>query len=512
VPREQLEVTAPGPCNGDLTGHAADSAAGGAGGWRRSFTAYTHPRVLLILPLGFVSGLPLLLTFSTLSARLAMAGVTRSAIGAFALVGTPYAFKFVWSPLIDRLPPPLPLGRRRGWGVTIQLGLIAATLALGHCNPHSNLAAMGGLALLVAFLSASQDIVIDAWRVESLNEEQQGPGAGMIQTGYRLGMLVAGAGALMIAARAGWFVSYAIMAGLLAIGMLAFLLGPEPLEREVDFELPATASGLRIPPPDQGTLGGAERSRAKESATCASQLSKRGSPASPQLNRSENLTTLQQWLATAVIGPFEDFMRRPYWPAILLFVFGYKLGEAMAGVMAMPLYISLGFSLNEIAAVSKLVGFVATVIGALAGGVVTVRLGVVRALIFCGVLQSAGNLFYVLQVVGGHRLDYLGLCVAAENVTSAMAGAALVAYLSGLCSPAFTATQYALLSSLAAVGRTLVASTGGALAEQLGWVRFFSLTTVVTLPALVLLIWIAHRSGAALGSTGETVPPGAQRT
>jgi PAT family beta-lactamase induction signal transducer AmpG len=189
-------------------------------------------------------------------------------------------------------------------------------------------------------------------------------------------------------------------------------------------------------------------------------------------------------------------MQRPCWAAILLFVLGYKLGEAMAGVMAMPLYVALGFSLNEIAAVSKLVGFFATLAGALAGGAMTVRLGVARALIFCGVLQSAGNLFYVLQVIGGHRLDYLALCVAAENATSAMAGAALVAYLSSLCSPAFTATQYALLSSLAAVGRTLFASAAGVLAEKMGWMLFFFGTTVATLPSLLLLVWVVRRSAS----------------
>jgi MFS transporter, PAT family, beta-lactamase induction signal transducer AmpG len=420
--------------------------------------------------------------------------VSRAAIGAFALVGTPYAFKFVWSPLIDRLPPPLPIGRRRGWGVTIQIALIAATLMLGYCNPRGSLATMGLMALLVAFLSASQDIVIDAWRVEILSEEQQGPGAGMIQTGYRIGMLVSGAGALIIAARAGWFTSYAIMAGLLAIGMLVFLFGPEP-QAETKVEFFSAASTTKIPPPGQGTLGEAERSRAKESATCASISVRRELPRSDRVSTNETYASLRQWLATAVIGPFEDFMQRPYWPAILLFVLGYKLGEAMAGVMAMPLYVALGFTLDEIAAVSKLVGFFATVAGALAGGVVTARLGIVRALIFCGVLQSFGNLFYVLQVIGGHRLDYLALCVAAENVTGAMAGAALVAYLSSLCSPAFTATQYALLSSLAAMGRTLVASAGGVLAEKMGWELFFFSTTVVTLPALLLLVWIMRRSG-----------------
>lgn len=419
---------------------------------RRLLAPYAVRRVLLILPLGFASGLPLLLTFSTLSAWLATDGVSRSTIGVFALVGTPYALKFLWSPLIDRLPPPLRVGRRRGWGIVIQIALVAATLGLGSCDPKRNLVAMGMLAILVAFLSASQDIVIDAYRVEILTPEQQGPGAGMIQTGYRLAMLVAGAGALMIADRAGWFAAYATMAALLSVGMLVFIFGPEPKT-----------------PAEDTRAGGLDRQDA-----------------------------LRAWLATAVIGPFRDFMQRPLWPVILLFVLGYKLGEAMAGVMAMPLYISLGFSLSQIAAVSKLVGFFATIAGALVGGIVTARFGVIRALILCGVLQSAGNLFYVLQAVGGHRLDYLALCVAAENLTGAMAGAALVAYLSDLCSPAFTATQYALLSSLAAVGRTLVASSGGVLADKLGWVTFFLLTTVATVPALLLLVWIARRGAMQL--------------
>jgi PAT family beta-lactamase induction signal transducer AmpG len=369
--------------------------------------------------------------------------VRRAAIGAFALVGTPYAFKFLWSPLLDHLPPPLRLGRRRGWGITIQFLLIVAILGLGSCNPKQNLTLMVALSLLVAFLSASQDIVIDAWRVEILGQDLQGPGAGMIQTGYRLAMLVSGAGSLLIAARAGWFAAYATMAALVGVGMLVFLFGPEP---KVAAEIAHT--------------------------------------------RAAGWEGVRHAIATAVIGPFADFMRRPLWMVILIFIVGYKLGEALAGVMAMPLYISLGFSLDEIAAVSKLVGFFATVAGALIGGIVTVRFGFRRSLIFCGMLQSAGNLFFVLQAIGGHRLGYLALCVIAENVTGAMAGTAFISYISSLCSPAFTATQYALLSSLAVVGRTLVASSGGVLAEKLGWVPFFLLTTVVALPALVLLIWI----------------------
>jgi len=411
-------------------------------GWRRALDVYSDKRVLMILPLGFASGLPLLLTYSTLSAWLAKDGISRAAIGAFALVGTPYAFKFVWSPLIDRLPPPIPLGRRRGWGITIQLLLIVAVLALGSCDPKDNLPLMAGLALVVAFLSASQDIVIDAYRVESLSIEEQGPAAGLIQTGYRVAMLVAGAGALLIADRWGWFAAYATMAALLSVGLAVFILRPEP---------EASAVAARRGP---------ERFR--------------------------------QWLESAVIEPFADFMKRPVWPAILIFIFAYKLGEAMAGVMATPLYIAVGFTLPEIAAVSKLFGFFATIAGVLIGGLVTTKLGIIRALLICGVLQSLGNLAYVLQAVAGHRLDALALCVALENLTGGMAGTALIAYLSSLCSPAFTATQYALLSSLAVVGRTIIASSGGKLSEMMGWVDFFLMTTVITIPALLLLLWIGR--------------------
>jgi PAT family beta-lactamase induction signal transducer AmpG len=290
--------------------------------------------------------------------------------------------------------------------------------------------------------------VIDAYRVEFLPLDLQGPGAGMIETGYRVAMLVSGAGTLVIAARAGWYAAYATMAALQAACMLVLLFSPEP-------------------------------SLAAEAAHMAKTGGGRESPG--------------QWFARAVAGPFADFMRRPIWPVILLFVFGYKLGMGMAAVMSTPLYISLGFSLDQIAAVSKFVGFFGTVGGALLGGIVTVRFGILRSLMVCGILQLAGNLFYVLQSVEGHRVGYLALCVTAEQVTTAMASAALIAYLSSLCSPAFTATQYAVLSSLASLGHNVVASSSGVLAERLGWVGFFALTTVVTVPALLLLVWIARR-------------------
>ncbi|HEY1577638.1 MAG TPA: AmpG family muropeptide MFS transporter [Terracidiphilus sp.] len=414
--------------------------------WRNAVAAYTERRVLQVLALGFSSGLPLLLTYSTLSAWLATAGVRRAAIGTFALVGTPYALKFLWAPLMDRIPPPLPLGRRRGWGITIQILLIGAVLGLGLCNPKHNLPLMAALAVLVAFLSASQDIVIDAWRVESLNRDQQAPGAAMIQSGYRIAMLVSGAGGLFIAAYVGWFAAYATMAALLGVGIFVFLFGSEPKVAEESLY-----------------------------------------PAGSEWH------AIRHAFATAVVGPFRDFIHRPLWPVILIAIFGYKLGEAMAGVMSTPLYISLGFSLPEIATASKVFGFFSIVTGALIGGVVTTRFGIRTSLILCGILQSIGNLFFVLQAVGGHRIGYLALCVTAENLTGAMAGTALITWLSSLCSPAFTATQFALLSALASLGRTVVASSGGLLSERIGWVRFFMLTSIVAMPAILLIMWIGPR-------------------
>jgi PAT family beta-lactamase induction signal transducer AmpG len=414
--------------------------------WRHAVAAYTEPRVLQVLGLGFASGLPLLLTYSTLQAWLATVGVRRATLGAIALVGTAYSFKFVWAPLIDRVPPPIPLGRRRGWGITIQILLIAAILALGLCNPKHNLPRMAILAVVVAFLSASQDIVIDAWRVESLTSDQQAPGAAMVQSGYRIGMLASGAGSLFIAASAGWFAAYATMAALVGVGLLVFLFSPEP----------------NVPP-------------------------------EPSYQARSIWSVMGHAFFKAVIAPFRDFMRRPLWLVILIAIFGYKMGEAMAGVMSTPLYISLGFSLPEIATASKIFGFFSIVIGALIGGVVTTRFGIRRALILCGILQSIGNLFFVLQATGGHRVGYLALCVTAENLTGAMAGTALITWLSSLCSPAFTATQFALLSSLASLSRTVVASSGGALSEKIGWAHFFLLTSVVGLPAILLIFWIGPR-------------------
>jgi MFS transporter, PAT family, beta-lactamase induction signal transducer AmpG len=424
------------------------------GGWLDSLRVYRDRRVLAILLLGFASGLPLLLTLSTLSAWLATQGVSKTSIGLFAAVGIPYSFKFAWSPLIDGIGLPLfgRLGRRRGWAVLIQLCLIAAVVALGSLTPKEQPALAALLALLVAFLSASQDIVIDAYRVEILRPEQQGAGATMVQVGYRVGLLVAGAGALFIADRFGWHAAYYAMAGLLLVGIATILANPEP--------------------------------RGAVKAAGDAESARRG--------------RLLAWLEDHVVAPFADFMRRPAWLAILLFILLYKLGDAVAGIMATPLYINLGFSLSEIASVSKIFGFVATLAGAFLGGLMVTRWGLFPSLLVCGILQSASNLMYALQAMAGHDLGMLALTIATENVTGGMGSAALVAYLSGLCTAGFAATQYALLSSLAVVGRTMISTSSGWLADRMDWPSFFVLATFFGLPGILVLLWIMRRGDAAV--------------
>ena len=409
---------------------------------RTWLSVYKDRRQLVILLQGFSSGLPLLLVYSTLSARLAQAGVNRTTIGLLLLAQLPYNFKFLWAPLLDRLPPPIPIGQRRGWAVTLQILLIGAMIAMGAADPATNIGVLAALGVLVAFLSASQDIVIDAFRIEYLPFESQGAGAAVTQTGYRIAMFAAGAGALGIAGLFGWFWAYAAMGLLMAVGMATFLVIAEPAAR-VQEEV--------------------------KSLSFAGQLQ------------------------DAIVNPFRDFMRRPGWLLILIFIPAYKLGEAMAGAMAKPFYIDLGFSLGEIAAASSAVAFATTILGGFIGGMVVARWGMLRALLICGIAQSAGNLFYVLLDFSGHSTAMLALSAAAEDVTGGMAGTALVAFASGLSRPPYTATQYALLASVMALGRSFFTASGGKLSLELGWTPFFLLTTVITIPALVMLHWIGKR-------------------
>jgi len=422
--------------------------------WLAALAIYRDRRMACILVLGFSSGLPLALTGATLALWLAKLGIDKTTIGLFALVGLPYTLKFLWAPAIDGLSLPILtrlLGRRRSWAILTQLALAASVLALGAAEPGIDIGRTAILALLVAFCSASQDIVVDAYRVEILQAHEQGAGAAAIQIGYRVGMLASGAGALYIADGIGWMAAFWSMAALVGVGMAAILLNPEPAP-------PAGAA-----PADSRT------------------------PA--------------QWFAAHVIKPFGDFLSRPGWAMILLFILLFKFGDAVAGVMTSPFYIELGFSLTEIANVSKIFGLTATVSGAIIGGVIVARLGIMPALVITGILQMASNLMFVAQAAAGYDIGMLTLTIAVENLSGGMGTAAFVAYLSSLCNFAFTATQYALLSSFMAVGRTVLSSSGGWLADRMDWISFFLLSTAAALPGLLLLLWMIKRFPAERPAT-----------
>ena len=416
--------------------------------WLAAASVYTRPRLLLILALGFSSGLPLALTFGTLTFWLAEEGVSKSAIGLFALVGTAYTLKFLWSPLMDQLPlPPLTtwLGRRRGWLLASQIALVVTMVGLGQTNPAADPGWTALWAVALAFASASQDIVIDAYRVEILRDEEQGAGAANIVFGYRVGMLVSGAGALYVASAAPWSTVYIVMAACMSVGILATVLAREP-------EAP-------VIPPAAGSA--AERAAA--------------------------------WLKRAVVEPFAEFLSRPGWLAFLAFVLLYKLGDAAVGIMTNPLYVELGFSKTEVANVVKIFGLGATLAGAFLGGLLIAKLGLIRALWICGILQLFSNLAFSGLALAGHSVPALAATIGFENLAGGMGTTAFVAFLAALCNRNYTATQYALLSSLMAVARTFIAAPGGFIAEAVNWPVYFLLTAVVAIPGLLLIAVLQKR-------------------
>ncbi len=431
--------------------------------WVASAAVYVEPRVLLVGVLGFSSGLPLLLTLSTLGIWLSEAGVSKTQIGLFAFVGLPYTFKFAWAPLLDRLALPWAgarLGRRRGWALLVQILLLFAIAAMGRFDPARDLALIAVLALVIAFLSASQDIVLDALRIELLEERQQGAGAAIFVTGYRVGLLAAGAGALFVAQYSGWAWAFAATAALVALGMAAVLAAPEAPHSE-----PAAES-------------------------------------------------LQDWLERAVLAPFREFAGRGDWLLLLAFIVLYKLGDSLAGIMAGPFYVEVGFTKGEIAAVSKVFGLWASIVGGVLGGIYVHRAGILKALMLFGILQLLSNLMFAVQAHVGADLTLLTATITIENVSGGMGTAAFVAYLSALCHVQYTATQYALLSALMALGRTALSAPAGWLAEQIDWVSFFAATTLGAVPGLLLLAWLirrGHRPSARGGADEEAQGRGTPR-
>ena len=399
-------------------------------------------RFLILLALGFSAGVPLPLTAFTLRQWMAESQISLTAIGLTALIGLAYSLKFLWAPVLDHVAPPAfrGLGRRRGWLATIQPALALAILALGLTNPAADATTTVAIAVVVAFLSASQDIVIDAFRIESLPEREQGYGLACYVWGYRGALLASGAGAFGMAEFGGWSFAFAMCAVMIGVGFVAVLAAPEP------GRAPAEPSG-----------GWAARLRG------------------------------------AIIDPFADFLKRRYWFAILAFVALFKLGEALAGIMTAPFYRELGFSRLEVASVSSVFGLFATLAGALVGGWLVARIGTGRALILTGMTQMLSNLMYVALFHAGHDLRMLFAQVGVENFTDGLADAAFITYLSALTSRAFTATQYALLSSLAAVPLRTLGASSGWLAEAMGWPSFFVMTTVAALPAMGIMLFLLWR-------------------
>ncbi len=391
-------------------------------------------RMLITLVMGFASGLPLLLTGSVLQAWMTDEGIDLTTIGVFSMVGLPYTLKFLWAPLLDRYTPLL-LGRRRGWLLIAQICLVLSILLLSVSNPAISVVGVGIAAMLLAFFSASQDIVVDAYRREALVDEELTLGAGLYVNGYRVGMLLASGGGLILADFISFQQVYQLMAGIMLVGVLTTLFAPEP-------ESPV------------------------------------GAPKS---------------LQDAVIEPFFDYFRRQDAVLILLFILLYKIGDTMASHMSTPFYLDIGFSKSEIGAVVKLFGFWATIAGGLIGGLVLLRIRLYQGLLIFGVFQGLSTAGFALLALFGHDLVALAAVITFENLSSGMGTAAFTAFMARLTNRRFTATQFALLSSFMGVPRVIIASPTGFMAGTMGWIPFFLFCALIAIPGLFLLRWLQQR-------------------
>jgi len=425
--------------------------------WRESIAVYTKKRVLIVLMLGFSSGLPLALSGSTLLVWMRESGVDLGTIGLFALVGTPYTLKFLWAPLVDALHVPLftrAFGRRRGWLLFSQLLLMISILLLALTDPARSALFVALGALLVAATSSTQDIVVDAFRIESLPESEQAAGMASYVAAYRIGMLVSTAGELFIVSgfestgiirSSAWMWGYVVMAGLVLIGSVTALAATEP-----------------------------EQSVRAEAAT-----------------QTESGFTR---VVHAAVGAFSEFLSRKDALAVLAFVVLFKFTDAFSGTMTAPFVIDLGFSRNDYAAIVKGAGLAATLIGGFSSGLIACRYSLATNLWIGGVLQAIANLSFSWLALVGMNQWALALAITCENFTSAIGTVIFVAYLSALCkNPLHTATQYALLTALAAVGRTFLSSGAGFVAKATGWPLFFAICVVVAVPSLILLSWLQKR-------------------
>lgn len=406
-----------------------------------SFSIYLKKRLIIILLFGFASGLPLLLTLSTLSFWFAKVGIDKKTIGLFALVGMPYVWKFLWAPFLDRFQAPLFgkwLGRRRGWLLWVQLFLAASIIMMGHSQPETNLFWTAVCALCISFFSATQDILIDAYRIESLDPSEYAAGGGVEVFGYRLGMIIAGGFALSLSDSYSWSTVYLIMGLFMAVGILTTLVCKEPAaSKKIDLE--------------------------------------------------------KKSLKTVIVDPFLEFIKRPGWVWVLFFIILYRFGDNLIGQMSTVFYQKLGFSGTEIGMVTKTFGIWMVVVGGLVGGAIAKRIGIMKTLMFGGILHVISNGFFILLALHGHSMPCLYGTIISENLSGGIMTSAFVAYLSRLCNINFTATQYALLSALMAIGRVFVQSTSGFLADRFDWVTFFLIASAAALPGLALLGYLMKR-------------------
>ena len=454
------------------------SAPAEARGWREALATYRHPRVVQLLFLGFSAGLPFLLVFSTLSAWLREFGISRTAIGFVSWIGITYSFKFVWSPVVDRVPLPLLtrwLGRRRAWMLLAQTGIAGGLLAMAFCDPRTDLWWMVAFALLVAFSSATQDIALDAFRIEATDASLQGATAATYQLGYRIAVLAAGAGALYIAEFVSWTAAYQTMAALGLVGILTTLVISEP-----------------------------ERQTAADTRELEGKVA----------NLAGRLGHLPDWVRRAlvfvygaIVCPFVDFCARYGWTAVvlLLFIGLFRLSDIAMGVMANPFYIDLGFTKDQIANVSKIYGFVMSILGALLGGALVFRTGAARLLMPAVFLIAASNLTFAwLAWVGQPDTLILTIAISIDNLVSGMAGSIFIAFLSGLTNTAYTATQYALFTSIMTLPGKLLGGSSGWVVDRLqdefsathkfgGYAIFFVYTALLGIPAFVLALVVRRR-------------------
>ena len=434
--------------------------------WRSAFSVYAQPRVLGMILLGFSAGLPFSLISSTLSAWLADEQVSLSVIGYFSLVGIAYSIKVFWAPVVDRLPLPVLnrlLGKRRSWMLLAQSGIALGLFGISALDMHQHLDRLALLAVIIAFCSATQDIVIDAYRIEAVVAKYQGAMAAMYVFGYRLALLVTGAGVLYLAEYVSWKIAYQSMAAAMLVGIITTLSISEP-EHNTDQRVKSIEKKV------ESVLG----------------VSKTPS----------SLVRLLKWFSDAVVSPFVEFFQRngkmAFW--ILLLIGIYKISDIAMGVMALPFYMDLGFSKKEIADVSKVFGFFMTIIGTSLGGALVVRFGIMRPLLLGSILAAATNLLFAALAATKPNIALLAGVISADNLSGGIAAASFIAYLSSMTNTAYTATQYALFSSLMTLPAKLIGSFSGNIASGFGYEVFFIYSTIIGIPAIVLVFLLMRSS------------------